>query len=359
MLRMLQKTAARPGLPRIPLAAAAIAVLISLPFLWNGFITDDLLHRLILKGDSWLAPQDASPFNLFCFFSDTPSETERYRNTGNLCWWINEKIKVRFFRPLSSLTYMLDYALWPDSPLLMHAQSLLWLGLLVYASSFLYRAVFPAASVAGLATIFFALDFSHAIPAGWLANRHALIAGLLGILSVYCHNRWSERGWILGALLGPLFCALSLLAAEAGIATIAYIAAHALCIERGRLLPRLLRLMPYAATALLWRLAYSHLGYGAYGLMGFYVDPAIDPLLYARALFYRFPAYLLGQLAVPPLLFNLLIPSIMHKAGLVFMLLFLYMIVPLYRRDRVLRFGGAACFFPFSLHAVLIPQTAT
>ena len=51
-----------------------------------------------------------------------------------------ENFKVCFFRPLSTLTHWVDYLLWPDAPILMHLQSLMWFGILVLLTALLPRA---------------------------------------------------------------------------------------------------------------------------------------------------------------------------------------------------------------------------
>ena len=48
-------------------------------------------------------------------------------------------MKAEFLQALTVLTHRLDYALWPESPVLMHAQSLFWLGMLVFAVAVFYR----------------------------------------------------------------------------------------------------------------------------------------------------------------------------------------------------------------------------
>ena len=68
-----------------------------------------------------------------------------------LPWWCNANLKGAFWRPIASLTHWLDYALWPDSPTLMHAQSIAWYGLLVSIVAFYYRRILGTSVAAGLA----------------------------------------------------------------------------------------------------------------------------------------------------------------------------------------------------------------
>ncbi len=113
---------------------------------------------------------------------------------GALPWWSAPELKFVFLRPLSTSTHRLDYRLWPDSAILMHLHSLLWLVLLVWAAGRLYRKLLAPAWVAGLATILFALDDSHGYPAAWLANCNAIVSSALGVLALAAgHSRLFSR----------------------------------------------------------------------------------------------------------------------------------------------------------------------
>ncbi|MFQ5494211.1 MAG: hypothetical protein ACE5EX_02420, partial [Phycisphaerae bacterium] len=91
---------------------------------------------------------------------------------------------------------------------------------------------------------------------------------------------------------------MSLLSAEGGVATTAYLFAYALCLERGTWQAKLRSLWPYAAVVVVWRMLWVRLGYGVSGVGG-YVDPLAEPLRFLHALIDRAPIYLLGQWAMP------------------------------------------------------------
>ena len=69
------------------------------------------------------------------------------------------------------LTHRLDYAIWPDSPVLMHAHSLFWLGDAVADTAVFYRRMLGMTSVAGIASFLFAVDGAGGATAGFLANH--------------------------------------------------------------------------------------------------------------------------------------------------------------------------------------------
>jgi hypothetical protein len=323
--------------PWLPAIATLLAIGLMLPSLWNGLILEDNLHRLILLGDIPMSVNSCSPLNLFCFIDGNAEKNRQLINSGSLPWWTPEKYKACFFRPLSSLTQWLDYNLWPDTQGLMHVQSLTWFGILVALVALLYRRIMGLTWVAGLAAIFFAVDHTHSAPAGWLANRNALLAGVFGVLCLMAHDRWRREGWRSGAFIGPACLALTLLSAEAGIAIGSYLLAHALILESGPLRRRFTCLIPYGLVLFLWFLLYFLLGCGAQGIP-MYTDPFKEPLSYLVAIFFRAPVYLLGQWALPTTFLYAYWPHFIHRTGLIFAVFLILILTPLIRRYRTARF---------------------
>src|SRR5439155_6623597 len=92
--------------------------------------------------------------------------------------------------------------------------------------------------------------------------------------------------------------AVSLGAGESALAIVAYLAAHALWLDRGRVRERFLALAPYAVIVVAWRVLYGHLGYGVAG-SGIYLDPGSQPVEFLTAAGTRLPFLLVGQLALP------------------------------------------------------------
>jgi hypothetical protein len=218
---------------------------------------------------------------------------------GVMPWWTMPKIKGSFWRPVTVATHWLDYRLWPEQPALMHAQSLLWFAATVFVAACLYRRVMTVAWVAGLAALLYAVDDAHATPVAWLANRNIVIATFFGLCSLLAHDRWRRRGGALAGLAGPLLLAASLLATEAGLSTVAYLAAYAIFLDRGSRRQQLASLLPYAFTVVAWRIVWMWLGHG--GLhVGYYVDPLREPIRFVLAVVERVPILLLAQWASLP-----------------------------------------------------------
>jgi hypothetical protein len=58
---------------------------------------------------------------------------------GVFGWWMAPDFRISFWRPLSSLTHVLDHLLWPRSSVLAHAHSMLWFAALLAVLGTLYR----------------------------------------------------------------------------------------------------------------------------------------------------------------------------------------------------------------------------
>jgi hypothetical protein len=367
--------------PRLPLFAAGLALLLTLPALWTGFQLDDLAMRLALleHPDSSAGPADA-----FSFIKGDPQANREYMDLGILPWWAAGDLRLAFLRPVSIAFHRLDYTLWPDSAALMHLHSLLWLVALVLAVASLYRRILNPAWIAGLATLLYAIDDAHGYPAAWIANRNALIATTLGVLAIMCHDRWRRDGWRWGPWLASFYLALALFAAELGAGTLAYLFAYAVFLEgregptaaarplrvrqstgpqvdwRAVQLPiwsrRFLSLSPYALIALIWLFVHKLGGYGVAG-SGFYVDPFRQPASFLWALFERAPILLLGQWALPQADAYVQLRGAealimwLRAIGMIFLLVLL--LRPLLRRSATAR------FWTLGMLISLIPVCAT
>jgi hypothetical protein len=154
-----------------PAIGAGIAILVALPTLDDGLLWDDfvLLQALSRSPDLLHALVHTYVFVM-------PDSVAELKEIGTLPWWALDDMRWAFFRPVSSLTLWIDHRLWPDSPALMHAQSIAWFGLVAFAVGLLYRRLAGVAWAGGLALVFFVLDDSHAYPVAWLALRNGVVS---------------------------------------------------------------------------------------------------------------------------------------------------------------------------------------
>ena len=97
----------------LPLVVA-LGVAWHAPSLTIGFVGDDYTHQFILERGS--AHTSLRPWNLYDFGTHPyPWETRSiWWENGGLPWWTQPDWKLRFFRPLTSLTIWLDHTLYGD-----------------------------------------------------------------------------------------------------------------------------------------------------------------------------------------------------------------------------------------------------
>lgn len=278
-------------------------LLLYAPFLFSGFFQDDYGFRIQFsqdvreKADIPEGVMQTGPLDLYNFSSDATTFNVG-RDKGFVPWWASDQIKTKFLRPLSSLTLAFDYTLWPDTPLLLHLHSLLWFGLLIFLAYRLYRSLSGSAVVAGVSILLLAVDDVFTGPAGWISNRHALIAMVFGVLCVWLYHRGvSDKKWPYMAGAYGVYGA-ALLASEMGLVTFAYLFAYLLIIDRGRWPDRIKRIAPIVLITIVWRLVYSWLGYGATGTL-LYIDPILNPVDFTTQLFTRFPILLFSAMGLP------------------------------------------------------------
>lgn len=292
------------------------------PSLSNGLQTEDFAHSLMAQNSPWYAnlfgSVGAPPAGVDSLsFSLDGEEVSKLRrrsvyaakDIGALPWVASPDWRVAFWRPLASWTHHFDYTVLADWPWAMHAHSIAWYFLLVAVVGFLFRRLTSSLVVASVATFIYAVDESHGVAVGWLANRNALMATVFGVAALIVHDAWrgetsgraGGRGWrwLLPLVSGfLLFCAVS--SGEIGVGAFAYVLAHALTIDRHRWRRRMVALVPAVVAGLMWAVPYRLGGYGAHG-SGVYVDPVAHPFDFLAAVGSRLPTTVSASLSgFPP-----------------------------------------------------------
>jgi hypothetical protein len=328
----------------IPIAIATVAILLSLGSLRGGLALDDYYLRWVISGSPSLSDVGRRPMDAFSFVDGDSIRNRRMVEVGMLPWWTDPHVKAAFWKPVTVVTHVLDYRLWPGMPILMHVQSIVWFALWVLSACLLYRMVMHATIAAALAGLLYAVDYSRAVPVAWLANRNAVLAGLFGVLAIAAHYRSCRRQNRVFGILSPALLALSLLSAETGIGAAGYLLAFALTLDPHGSWRGLLRLWPHLLVVVVWRVAWSAQGYGVHAVDVLYTDPVSHPIRYARDILERFPLYMLGQWSgFPAEVAIVLSPRnavLMRLLGLGVCALVGFMLLPLLRRSRVARFWG-------------------
>lgn len=341
------------GRPTATWAAVALAVALTLPSASTPLTADDWLQSMIARGVHPVAGLPASRWDLFSFVGHEPGNTATQMNVGVLPWWSDPEVKLAFWRPLSAVTHLVDWTLWPGSATAMHLQSLLWFALALLAVAAFYRRLFGAFGsgaasgaswAAGLAISLYALDDAHGPAVGWVANRNAMVAVAAAMPVMLLHDRWRRERWRAGAWLAPLALAFALGAGESALAVVAYLFAYALCLDDAPIGARAASLLPYVAVVVVWRVVYHALGFGT-AYSGVYVDAGAEPLAFLHVMPSRAVYLLAAQLATPwsdfAALWSFVSPHAERNA-LVFctivVVLFALLFAPLVRRDRLARF---------------------
>ncbi len=350
MRQLLRRAPQLLGRPWVPAATILLALLLVSPCLGVGPFADD--YMLLARVDPRLhVPGFAyAPFDLFTFASGDPGERAVLLEKGVFGWWMAPDFRMSFWRPLSSLTHVLDQLLWPRSSVFAHAQSMLWFAALLTVIAALYRR-FHVPWIAHVALVLYAVDDARAWVVGWTANRNALVAATLAFAALIAHDRARRDGWRPGAWLAPALFGTALLGGESALALTGYLVAHALFIDSGPLARRLARLWPYATLSLAWLLAYKALGYGTSG-GGMYLNPLDEPGLYLRALVERLPVLLAAQIGAGlSHLWLLMLPPVRLAAyalALLALAVLAVLLAPLWRRLPACRFWalGAVLSLP-------------
>jgi hypothetical protein len=296
----------------VPLFAALLAFVLMLPALRAGLVADDYFHRLILLH---LGEWGAAAHPVWDLFSFAPARlVPGMMDAGTLPWWTDPGINISLARPLTALTHILDYALWPDTPALQHLHSLLWFALGVFLVGSLYRRVQVSAAAAGMAALLFAVEDAHSMVGGWLANRNAALCLVFGAGMMLMHISWRRTRAPNRLIFALILFTVGLGCGEATLGAAAYVVAWQLLREEGSWLERFRPLAPYALVVILWRLAYSMFGYGVRG-SSLYLDPVQQPLSFLGALAERLPLLVAAQWLQAPVDLWLALPRLVQIAA--------------------------------------------
>ena len=316
-----------------------------LPAISCRLYLDDWQQIGILTGD-FQVPDEESPFVEFYTFSNGASSQTLVRvDQGQLPWWTDEDLKLRFFRPLSVVSHYADQWLWSDSFALMHAHSVLWYLLVVTLSAFVYRDIGMTPLAVGLAALCFAIDDNHAVTVGWLANRNHLITGALVLLAFRFHVRWQRDGRSAAGIAAASLFVVALLTGEAAVAYGAFVFAWAVTLHPGSAKQRAVSIVPGFVIGVLWLCLYREFGFGTVA-SGLYVNPVGEPIEFLGAVAERVPLFLAALFGTSSTELSAFADEIERQrlwwwsVGTVVPICLV--LFPALRRDRLLQFWGLA-----------------
>lgn len=256
-----------------------------------GFLYDDYIHQFMLRR---IDPAgSARVWNLFDFGS-RPDSTHPLHKWGFYPWWTDPDFKIRFCRPITSLSLAADYGLFGDWAPGYHLTSIALFAILLLLAHRLYSAFGLPPSAVLWASVILALTDVNVLPVGWLANRNALLTALFltaMLLALHaCRQRPSPPRIALAVLLFLLACGSK----ESGIIGLPLAFLHAMLYppEGTSATPRS-RMAAVWRSRPLWALATVAMAYVCYYVWAGY---GTQSLLYAAP--WRTPIEYLGRLAV-------------------------------------------------------------
>lgn len=337
-----------------------LGFLLFLPTLRSGFYIDDLWHQALLDARArGLDQSDTLGFSLKFWSLHASLPGPAYLQTGSpysLTWFADPDLEIRFFRPVSGLSFLVNHRFLGTTPFAFHAVNLfLWLALTAAVLE-LHRRLLPGKvnrPALLLAGLFFVLDDAHVYNVAWIAARHGLLDVLLSMVSLLLYDRYRQHGGLHRFLLSLTAFALALGAGETGLVTIGWIAAYEVFLARDPKRDRVSAAAPFAALAVAYVVFYRAAGYGTRA-SSWYLDPFDRPLDYLQAaLTRRLPGYLIGELTAIPGELSQIASPLVTVAGLALAAVVLAVAAPSVRRRPELRFAAAAALISFPLLCIV------
>lgn len=261
---------------RAPWLVIALAVVLRLPALGWDYFVDDHGIQLVVEGaveHPTLRPWSAFDFGAASGPNSAPD------TTSALPWWTSPEWKVRFFRPLASLTHWFDAVCWGRNPLAAHVTSLALFALVLVALRALYLAAGLSERVLPWALAVFAFDDGSLFPVAWIANRSTLLEAWFTTLAVTFALR-ARTNSSARSLAGALGCSLgACLSKESGV--VAPLLVAAVLWMQG---PTRARRTAVAAVALALAYVAALLAAGYGARSDFYLTPWGEPVQFAQRL---------------------------------------------------------------------------
>ena len=174
-----------------------------------GFVFDDYSQQGILT----LIKSGEKEMNIFNFIT-TPEEVRYYTQVTSLPWWTSPKWRIKYFRPVATLSHFIDFSLWGSNPLPYHINNVIWYALLVVLLYVLYRSFCHHGAMAFCGALVFAVEPCHYLAVRWLANRNDIICATFLVLSFICYIRFCRERRYLYCILFVFSYLLALLTKE-------------------------------------------------------------------------------------------------------------------------------------------------
>ena len=295
-----KRAAAGGGLAALVIVAG---VALHAPSLGRGFAYDDYFHQCVLRG---LGPARTPVWSLYDFGPHAGRDAPEWNFAA---WWADPGFKVRFFRPVTSVTLMLDHALYGSWAPGYHLTNLTLFAVFLALVLRLYRRLGLSATTQRWGMLLAAFASAHAVPVDWIANRNTLLAGLFTVATLLAADRAARDRRAVWFLVTAAAFLAGCGSKESGLAAfplvLLYLALSGVARpvatqEPGRARPRRWAVVWLLAGLTIAYLAfYITLGYGARSDL--YPTPWADPGAYVVRLSALLPLALAGLLWGAPL----------------------------------------------------------
>lgn len=229
------------------------------------------------------------PLTLYRFLDGSPQHMSALISEGLWPWFSTLDSKMIMCRHLSSALTALNYKISGLNPLGYALHSLLWYLVLIVLVGFLVRRIVPDSGsrtvhpISFITVIIFALAVRNADIVNYGGARWLLITMAFGLAGLLSHIKWREQDWKPGRLLSLIAFLLALLAGEAALAMLAYLAAYELFGSSDPLKKKISAILPAAVMVFIYLIIYRIMNYGTAN-MGLYSNPFNDPIGFISAL---------------------------------------------------------------------------
>lgn len=267
------------------LGITSVLLMLYLPTLWVGFLLDD--HLILEKIQAVDQPLLQRILQSYQFV--TSSQVKEAIAQGILPWWSSPHLNIEFFRPLTGLSFVFDHWIFQKNAMGYHLDSLCWWFLAILIWSQILKSI-SHRPIYWLSLFLLICSQVYFLPVLWIANRHALLALVFILSSIYAyqHKALGYR-YSIAALF---FFTCALLSSEWSVGGIVYLILYACFFESNTHRKTMVSLLPFLIILFVYLIFYRYFGYGARE-SGLYLNPLQEPLTYLYTLGLRLPDFIL------------------------------------------------------------------
>lgn len=149
-----------------------ISFLVYLNALRNGFVWDDMV---LIADNEGIKKWDSFPENFVRDFFDTTDDTIEF--------------KYGYYRPIISLSYMIDYALWGIEPRGFHLSNIIFHTMSCILVYLIFNSLFNNRSISIITSLLFACHPIHTESVTWISGRTDIIAGMFFLAAFYLYQK--------------------------------------------------------------------------------------------------------------------------------------------------------------------------